>query len=115
MTSTLIDHRLSSVRKRRSPEQWQVLFEQYERSGLSQAAFCQQEGLAIATFSKWLARLRSSDVAKPVASTPTAFVEVQRSPVEQSSLSAPTLPASDSPVMIRLELGAGIVLKVSRA
>ena len=112
MTSTLVDHRPPPVRIRRSAEQWQSLLEQYERSGLSQAAFCQQEGLAIATFSKWLARSRHSELnpTKPAASTPAPFVEVQRSPAEQAPLAPP-----DSPVMIRLDLGAGIVLEVSRA
>ena len=52
MTSTLINHGQPARRIRRSADQWRALFAQYESSGLSQAAFCEQEGLAIATFTK---------------------------------------------------------------
>ena len=31
--------------KRRTPEQWQVLFAEYQTSGLTQAKFCRQHGL----------------------------------------------------------------------
>ena len=38
---------------RRSPEQWQDIIEQQKNSGLSQAAFCKNNGLCLATFANW--------------------------------------------------------------
>ncbi len=105
MTSTLINHGQPVRRIRRSAEQWHELFTEYEASGLSQSAFCQQRGLAIATFSKWLARLRDS--GELVRTPSSGFVEVQRSNVGSA-------PPTSSPMTIRLDLGAGMTLEISR-
>ncbi len=39
---------------RRSRQQWQQLIEAQQSSGLSQKAYCQQEGLSIGSFSNEL-------------------------------------------------------------
>ena len=73
----------------RSPEQWQALLDQYESSGLSQRAFCQQAGLSFGTFSRWR---RSLLADKPPAETtgdgPELFVELANHRVGSPSASS---------------------------
>ena len=51
------------VRRRRSPAEIEQLLSEYEASGLSQAAFCGQKGLSLAT----LARYRKRRAQLPAA------------------------------------------------
>ena len=61
----------------RSPEQWQALLNQYEASGLSQRAFCQQAGLSYGTFSRWRRRLLCDQpLAETASDAPELFVEL---------------------------------------
>ena len=46
--------------QRRSPDQWRALIEAQARSGLSQAAFCEREGLCAGSFWNWRRRLQDS-------------------------------------------------------
>jgi len=59
---------------------WQRLVRAWQRSGLSQAAFCRQHGLSPVTFSSWRHR-----IASPAAVVPEArrFVEVALAPGER--------------------------------
>lgn len=73
---------------------WAVLIEEQRRSGLSQRAFCEQEGLSLNRFYYWLRRLRET-------SDTVSFVPVPLGPaVPQSSL---TLVWSSC----RVEIGSG--------
>ena len=65
-------HVQSNGKVRRSRAEWETIFEQFSTSGLSMRAFCEREGLAKGTFSKWMHRLGEPDVG------PSAFVEVSR-------------------------------------
>lgn len=49
-------------KQRRNPEQWQAVIADYERSGLSREAFCQERKLNLDYFGK---RLRLAKKAKP--------------------------------------------------
>ncbi len=84
---------------RRTPEQWQSFVDAQSGSGLSQEAFCKNNGISFGTFQTWRKRLMS-EAAKP------EFVEIPRS--------APNLPL-ESGLTVRLELGAGVVLELSRS
>ncbi len=42
---------------RRSRAEWQRIIEAFAASGLTQAAFCRREGLALSTFQYWKRRL----------------------------------------------------------
>ena len=44
--------------KRRSAVEWEEIVTRQESSGLSQAAFCEREGLARTTFERWRRKLR---------------------------------------------------------
>ena len=66
---------------RRSAAQWQALLEAYERSGLSQRTFCQQQGLALSSFVRWRRQLagrinisRMHTIPGSAASTKTPMV-----------------------------------------
>lgn len=84
---------------RRTPEQWQAIFSAQQTSGMSQQRFCEQENISFGTFQTWRKRLAST-------LTEPSFVEIPRS--------APALPL-DGGLTIRLELGAGVVLELSRS
>jgi hypothetical protein len=40
-------------REKRSRAEWAELFERFEASGLSGAAFCQREGISKSSFARW--------------------------------------------------------------
>lgn len=94
--------------QRRSAEQWRALIEAQARSGLSQKAFCEREGLCAGSFWNWRRRLRQSDADEPARAVegamPPAFVEI-------GTTSRPL----EAGLKVRLELGAGVVLELSRA
>jgi hypothetical protein len=88
---------LSNGRVRRTAAEWQSILDRYARSGLSAAAFCEQEGLSTASLLRWRAR---------VSATPSGFVTLDppSSPSPSSSASAGWL--------VELELPGQIVLRV---
>lgn len=98
-----------------SAEQWQSTMERFAASGLSQALFCQQQGLAMSTFSKW--RKQLGLVGTTVAQkTNNAFLPLA------AMTPSPALPAKepsqfddhpdDSDWQVELTLGGGITLRI---
>lgn len=74
----------------------------YERSGLSQQAFCRRHGVALSTLQYWRRRARQADEA----SAPT-FVEVPQrpgTPARVRSVEAVFIEVSGG---VRLEVGVG--------
>ena len=61
----------------RSAEQWQSILANYEKSGLTQEAFCKRESLAGSTFSKWRNRLSKSNPSEP---TQPMFIDLSSLP-----------------------------------
>ena len=103
---------VTGARKHRGESEWRRLVAEQERSGLSQRAFCEREGLCVQSLTNWRRRLgvMAAPASNAVAvcgdgKTASAFVEIG------SALSRPL----DSGVRVRLELGAGIVLELWRA
>jgi transposase-like protein len=89
---------------RRTAQQWRGLIEAQARSGLSIAAFCRREGLCAGSMDNWRRRLREEvDVSVPVEQTAPTFVE----------LSDPRA-APAGGVKLRLDLGGGMVLELTR-
>lgn len=93
---------MGAKRIRRSTEEWRRIFARQVASGLSVDAFCQREGVARSAFTRWRSRLAAS-VPMPrrggLRPGPAPFIEVGE--------------LSSAPV-IRLDLGAGIVLTIRR-
>jgi len=91
-------------RVRRSESAWREIVARQAASGRPVDGFCRDEGLSRSVFTRWRSRLAGSAstvAARRARPRPTSFVEVG----ELSSGTART---------IRLELGAGIVLTISR-
>jgi hypothetical protein len=55
---------------RRSPNEWQKIFEQFQSSDLSESAFCRREKIPKSSFAKWKRRMSTME---PEAS---GFVEL---------------------------------------
>ncbi|MBP6816903.1 MAG: hypothetical protein KA169_18585 [Burkholderiaceae bacterium] len=95
-----------SRRIRRSPEQWQAIVAAQAASGLNLSAYCRTSGLCAVTLAKWRKRL-IGELGTPMAANaapPPSFIE----------LAHPHRPL-DAGIKVRIELGAGIVLELSRA
>jgi len=99
--------------RRRNKQQWQQLINDQQRSGLSQKAFCRQQGIAVATFGYWKRKLQP----------------VLEATKQQSGAGAPWLELSHLPPpsrddaeidravdwQIELELGHGVYLRLKSA
>jgi hypothetical protein len=62
---------------RRSRDQWAEIVEEFERSGLSHAAFCARERLNVGSFRGWLYRLRQGSEGGKVARSATRLLPVR--------------------------------------
>lgn len=51
--------RKSNGKVRRTAAEWRDVLTSFERSGLTRAAFCEQEGISLASFSAWKKRILS--------------------------------------------------------
>lgn len=92
--------RQPSRRLRRSREQWIEIVQQYRQSNCTQAEFCRQNGISLATFNKWIHRIRTE--------TESGFVEV--TPNE-----SPVADIQKGGFQVRLTLGNGVVLELSQS
>lgn len=55
----------------RSAVEWSNIIARYRQSGMGSRQFCEQEGLTLRTFEKWVGRMRRSETSKG------KFVEVK--------------------------------------
>lgn len=85
--------------KRRTSAQWQALFSEQSRSGLSIKAFCVVRGIGYSTFSNWKSRLANAE-----HSTSQAMHFVELSPPDNST---------DKGWDVELTLGPDIVLRIA--
>jgi len=91
---------------RRSATAWQRLVAEQQASGLSQRRFCEQRGLAVASFAMWRRRLRGQVPAvRSLATAAPAFVE----------LALPPQAGAPPSWELELSLGDGVVLRLHRA
>lgn len=94
-------------RQRRGASEWSEVLSRFAASGLSVAAFCEQEGVSTASFYRWRGLLggaierNSVDAGAPMP----AFVDL-------GALGSPG-PAGGR-LEIRLDLGGGLVLSLVR-
>jgi hypothetical protein len=88
---------------RRTIQQWHALLSQYEQSGLSQRAFCQQSAIPYSSFLRWRQRLSSRATESVDASGDGLFIELMNE--------APDAP-SRQPWDVELQLGEGVFLRL---
>lgn len=95
-----------AIQSAQRESRWRVALERFGRSGLSVTQFCRRERLSVPSFYYWRARFRGDD--KPVPTTaPARFIDL-------GLLQAKAKPGDAPAVEIKLELGAGIVLRIRR-
>ena len=85
-----------SQSKRRNHAEWERLMDDYERSELTQRAFCTQHDLAYSSFCYWRKRLRT-----PSAAAAATLIELPMEPAE-------AIPSW----RIEIDLGQGVVLRL---
>ena len=65
--------------KRRSPQQWQRLIEQWSESGLSAPKFCAQQQVVYSTFQAWRHRLKEQPIVREESeSTNSGFIDLSQ-------------------------------------
>lgn len=74
-------------RKRLGERAWREILTSMDASGLSATAYCQREGLAVASLKRWRERL-----SKPAPATPT------QSARDADTAASPTAPMSPAPL-----------------
>jgi len=96
-----------AVQKRRTPEQWQQLVEQWRDSGLSATRFCNINEVGYASFCNWRKRLtETAPHTVPTATSAPAFIDI-------STLQSPDS-TPDTGWNIVLSLGNGVELRLSQ-
>ena len=93
------------ARVNRSAVQWRMVIDEQQQSGLTQEAFCKAHGVSSTALAKWRQRLGAGGKqTRVIKAKAPAFVEIARPPR-----------VADAGMKVRLDLGAGIVLKLTRA
>jgi hypothetical protein len=88
--------------RRRTSEEWKVLFEEQESSGLSQAEFCKVRGISHGTF-HWRKKKQKADLRRG-----GDFIELPT-----TAVSAAGIGSINSKGKVELELPGGAVLRLS--
>lgn len=91
-------------RIRRSADDWRSILDQQRGSGLSQAAFCAREGIALSTFARWKQRLNGEAApdSRDDDAPGTDWIDLSR------------LTGTGSGWTIELDLGEGVRLRLAR-
>jgi len=89
---------------KRSASEWRTILARFEKSGLSQAAFCRREKLAKGSFSNWKKRLE--DLGDEATET-APFVELSRT----SAMAVPEETQSLQAGELELRLPGGVQLR----
>jgi transposase-like protein len=113
---------MSTTRRRRLSEaQWRDLLGRFEPQGETVATFCAREGVCAASFYRWRAHLegqpagtsragRKSGTSAPLTHQAAGFVSLGSLP-PTAAAEPERVPAG---VLLRLDLGGGVVLQISR-
>ena len=94
--------------KRRSAQAWREVVARFAQSGLTEAEFCEREGIGSKLFHRW----RVKRTHPPVRSRAEQAGRVSKIPAGFVDLGGIGL--GGSRFEVRLELGAGMVLSIAR-
>ncbi|HDK37667.1 MAG TPA: IS66 family insertion sequence hypothetical protein [Thiolapillus brandeum] len=89
---------------RHTPSEWQQLIEAQQASGLSQKAFCQENGIARATFGYWKRKLKQEQPVVQGHMSGSSWIELSRFATE---------PSPTAYWQIELDLGNGVCLRLN--
>lgn len=93
-------------RKHRTPEQWEIIYQDWQASGLSQPKYCQQINIPTQSLYNYTRRRSPNQtLPEPKQSTQPAFVEV-------GSLTSTDLV---TPIEIVLDIGQNIQLRIRQS
>lgn len=98
---------MTTTRTYRSRDQWQAIISDFSASGLSGVAFCSQNNLPYASFSKWRSRLTSNQAPDLQSDHNSAASFLDFSALSSGSQS--------SHWNITLKLGNGVELVLSQS
>jgi hypothetical protein len=87
---------------RKSSTDWPALLEQHKASGLSQKAFCRQEGVALSTFTYWMKKTNG----KASHNKRGNFIEL-----DLLGESGPAAAPADGRIDLIVELPCGVVMR----
>jgi hypothetical protein len=94
----------NASRTRHSRVQWQTWIDEQAKSGLSEAGFCEQNGISLKRLSHWKRRLRQR--CSPTAPEPT---------LRDEWVELPLASHCQSGWDIELDLGQGLCLRLRRS
>lgn len=97
--------------KRRSAEAWRDMVARFAQSGLTEAAFCESEGISAKLFHRWRTK-RVRATSRAVVEKPTRVAPSSASTCGFVDLGS--LKDSGSKLEMRLDLGGGVLLHVVR-
>lgn len=101
------------MRRRRTAEAWRELIDGFAGSGLTVPAYCARSRISAASFHRWRARFGGVKRASTARSTSAAPVTMPITPAPFVELGA--IAAARSGLELRLDLGGGLTLQLSRS
>jgi len=93
---------------------WREVMRRFDASAASVQAFCSREGLSAASFYRWRGRLQPEGTAAARALTLPVPVPVPRKPAATGFVDLGSLLGASGALELKLDLGGGVVLSLSR-
>ncbi len=97
-------------RQRRDESAWRSVISRFDENGLTVSQFCEREGIGAASFYHWRSRLSAPGSRRKRRARPDPVVPAPRG----DFLDFGTLGSGSSRMEVRLELGGGVVVHVTR-
>lgn len=102
----------TSKRRRLGLTGWREVMRRFDASATSVQAFCSREGLSAASFYRWRERLQAEGAAP--ARAPALSAPAPRKPAATGFVDLGSLLGVGGALELKLDLGGGVVLSLSR-
>ncbi|NIA52433.1 hypothetical protein HAV22_02035 [Massilia sp. TW-1] len=96
---------------------WRSRLQRHAQSGKTIAAFCRDESVSTATFHIWRAKLAAAGAHSVTPAQPATFIDlgaVKNTAGVTPAACPPTPTTSPAGIDVRIDLGDGIVLTITR-
>jgi len=106
---------MSGQRRRVDADGWRELLRRFDAAATTVDEFCAREGLSTSSFYRWRERLRRSDTPVAVARARANAIGVPAASgfIDLGDLARPSY-RTEAGLLVRLELGGGLVLQITR-